>query len=247
MMALFGPRKASIPLSNLKKFVKNCKWGNRSKQDWIGRHGMGWGVMWLDNLDNIKVKRFFRPIWEYNWEFLTKIKSELIIVHARFAFEKKFMNIHPIKIKFRGNNFYLFHNGIIKIASFPCLKNSRLKCISQNSEMDTRCFLATIIDFYNSGDNKVDSIKTTLLKSGIKLFNSANSIFVNDKDVFVTSFHRKISPLLEYNTYQLHIYREKKGNCCVSVIPFSDQYFRLPNSSIVHYNIQSNSFSVYKI
>jgi len=228
MMCYFGSQKISIPENYLRKFLKNCHFGNRKRQDWIGYHAMGWGISWLDERGNFRTKRYPNPIWHYNLKTIKKIESRFIAIHARFAFERDIHNVHPICIKYQGINFCMFHNGIFKDDSFYPLQDETLEIMRKKDEddMDTRKYLLSVLDEYqqidslnsqsiendegNSEKNIINAIRSAF--SRLKLFNSGNSFFYTPKNLFIISYHKKISPLLEKHTYVLNMNKMTQGN-----------------------------------
>jgi predicted glutamine amidotransferase len=244
MMCIFGPSSQSIPESYLKEFIHNCHWGNRSRQDWFGHHGKGWGIAWLDQNGAYKTKRFTSPIWYYQWKKLLMIRSRFIAIHARFAFKFEKENIQPIQISHKNQEFIIFHNGMFHTESIPVPQNSKLREISSINNMDTRKFLAAVIDKYK---NISVSSATKIILDSSQMFNSANSFILSKDQLDLISYHKPISPIKEIHTYHLNYKKLENRNICVSVLPFEKDFKIIPNKISISYNFSNDKIKIQKL
>lgn len=249
MFALFGESGRSIPRSFLEKFIKTCHWGKWRQGDFIGHHGMGWGVLWLDKSDRIRTFRSLLPIWRSNWRALLKLNSRCIVVHARFCppWAISSSDVHPIT---ENKRLYMFHNGIIATDSIPPPEHGRLKKKFNNTGMDTRRYLLSLQGELESagGDLGFQSMKKALdaILPNFNLKPSANAFIVTPKGLGIVEYMKQY-PIFKRQTYVLNMSKISTSAYCVSVIPFDDTFVRIPNHAAVYYDFQKNSLNLAQI
>ncbi len=235
------PRNVSFAL--LKRFVVNCRWGDRMVQDYLGHHNLGWGVAWLDAEDRIHAKRSLDPIWNSDWEALTKLKTKCFVMHARFAlpWQKKMADVHPITIEGRK---FLCHNGLVPLDAFPPLGHDKWKEIAENNTMDTRRYLLSILD--SEARNPQILLRENLVSvlSEITTGLSANIILLAKKRVYIAQHHH--TNLFKKYNFDLRYHKTSDG-VLISSAPLFTPNRRIPNHTLITYDFRKNQFSVDKI
>lgn len=253
MMCLFSDQSFQIPFEYLQSFVKNCRFGNWNFQDFMAPHRAGWGFAWRDlthsksNSKNhsctpfLRIKRGLRPIWENKWEDLCKIKSDMFVIHARWAlpWDVKFSNVHPITIDGRT---FLVHNGIISNNSFPPLKEPKYQQIFQNTKLDSRKYLLSLLDAQKKHENVSDAISSVVKYFCNDL--SANGFLFNSQNVWIIDWHN--SPIIQRYTYDLAI-NKHNGIFCVASMPLTKYFKHIPNKTLLHYDFSQKEFGTIKL
>lgn len=241
MIACFHDAPISLDRDLLAQFVKNCHWGNWRVQDWLGHHGMGWGVAWMDPAGTIRTWRSLNPIWRDPWWALPRLKSRLIVVHARFALPWKVRrdDVHPITLDDRH---FLAHNGTIKLASFAPLETPALERARRETTLDTRRYLAAVLDGMATGAAPLDAIAGVLRQ--VRPVPSANAFFFSRAQF--TAVEYQTAPLFQRYTYVLAVKRLHPGTC-VSSIPFDETFSRLPNGTALQFDFGSGTLHLARV
>ncbi|MHA1340847.1 MAG: class II glutamine amidotransferase [Promethearchaeota archaeon] len=270
MMAFFGKEPIKIPEKYLKIFIRNCHFGNFSRGDYLGHHGMGFGILYFDENERVHVKRSINKIWKADPKYFLDIESKCIIIHARKCLprDKKKEDVHPITI---DKKTFMFHNGTIKKSSFSKLNDKFYDQISKHTSMDTRKYLATYLDSLkfeiennshsissndisfpiisqNPQNNLIEksynAIKKTL--SNLQLISAANSFIINKNFLCIIEYKRDFVFLRNLN-YTLNIGKISNNAYCVSVIPFTRKFKPIPNKSAIFYDFTSNKIYFYNL
>jgi predicted glutamine amidotransferase len=186
MFFLSSKKPVTLHPDFLKRFIASCHWRYFRKYNILGHHGLGWGFAYLSANDKLIIKRDLTPIYYADFRSLSKIKTRFLLVHARksYPWHKKYTDIHPIDI---GKKYCIVHNGVIKNASFPPLKDPNLNEIAKNTSLDTRKYLCSILDGLSSGND----LKATLesLFRDIQIAAGANAFLFNSQECNVITHH----------------------------------------------------------
>jgi predicted glutamine amidotransferase len=225
----------------LKKYVKSCHWRYLRKYDLLGHHGLGWGLAYFSEDDNkLVIKRDLTPIYHADWKALTKIKTRFLLVHARktLPWKKNFENVHPISIK---EKYLITHNGIIK--SFPCkkLKNPKLDRIYNETDLDTRKYLCSIINELQQGNN----LKTGLERifKEIEIGAGANAFLFNSQNCSVITNHKN-----NFNGRHHTLFLSKNHNdILVSTTPLTENAKEIPNHSLINIDLNNLNLDMVKL
>jgi predicted glutamine amidotransferase len=239
MLIFYSLQPNSIPITILKKFIKTCHWGYLKKYDLIGHHNAGWGFSYLpQNSQNLVIKRTLYPIYHSQWEDLGKLKTRFLIIHARKTLfgEKKLENVHPINI---GDKYCITHNGTIKMASFPVLENPSLQYIQENTDLDTRRYLCTILDHMKQEKTLKKAIERTLNK--IQVSSAANAFLFNENECHIIKYQKET-----YNGRHITLFIEKTSEgLLISTTPLSSTALEIPNHVLLSIpKIQSRKLNV---
>ena len=227
----------------LKKFVASCQFRYFRKHNMIGHHSQGWGYAYLSEDDQkLIIKRDINPIYRADWKNLSKIKTRFLLVHARKTLPRKktIKNVHPINI---NEEYFMTHNGTIKIESFPQeLNDQRLSEISLNTGMDTRKYLCLIMDEYKKHNLDLKkAVESTLRK--IQSSGTANAFLFNINECAIIK--RQNDSLLGRNT-TLFLTKEK-NSVLVSTTPISRNAKEIPNKSLIRVNLSDLSIRLSRL
>jgi len=139
------------------------------------KHGDGWGIAWLDEQGKFQVAREEESIWNSQKakSLIEKLRSKLIVVHARKGQNKSKQNCHPFLRKAIGQEWIFAHNGSLQIAE-P--KNHKPEG-ETDSEQFFCNFLDTIEEISNNKESKFEpkiveealreTIKSTQVKTAL--------------------------------------------------------------------------------
>ncbi|MFX0076227.1 MAG: class II glutamine amidotransferase [Candidatus Hermodarchaeota archaeon] len=225
----------------LKKFIKSCHWRYFRKYDLLGHHGLGWGFAYISEGDNnLVIKRDITPIYHANWKNLTKIKTRFLLVHARktLPWKKKFENIHPINIK---EKYLIVHNGIIKNFSKKNLENPKLNAIYNNTDLDTRKYLCSIINELQNGKNLKESLENVF--KNIEIGAGANAFLFNSQCCNVITNHKT-----NYNGRHHTLFITKNdNNIIVCTTPVTENAKEIPNHSLIRINLNDLNINMLKL
>ncbi|TXT64008.1 MAG: hypothetical protein BAJALOKI1v1_630011 [Promethearchaeota archaeon] len=234
MLLYYAMHPETIPYDLLYKFIKSCHWNYFKRYDLVGHHGAGWGFAYLPiNKQRILIKRSLHPNYHCKWQDLTKIKTRLLLIHARKTIfgEKKLENVHPIDIR---GKYALVHNGTIKMSSFPRLKNNRLQMIQKNTDLDTRRYLCTILDNLETLGDIKDAIEATL--QTIHTNSAANAFLFNSEECHIIK-HQNTT----FNGRHTTLFIEKTSkNVIISTTPLSVKALEIPNKSLISISNSQN-------
>lgn len=223
----------TLEMNTLKEFVASCHWRYFRKYNILGHHGLGWGFTYMpEGSQDLVVKRDFTPIYRADWKALSNIKTRFIAIHARKAFpwQKNPNNVHPIDI---GEKYNVMHNGTIKASSFPHLQDKRLEKIKQETRMDTRKFLCSIMDGIQNGKDLPESLKSVLQKIEIGL--GANSFIFNSTEAYILCYHGT-----SFNARHTTLFFKKNGNdVCFATTPIWTKMFEIPNNTLFQIDLSS--------
>lgn len=101
----------------LKDFALMCRNSPAPNGDW---QGDGWGIAWQVQNSKIKVKSYWqtykslKPIWKEQERFNQFPKTNILIVHARSAFNDGQKNIIEFNQPYIKNNFCFVFNGTLR-------------------------------------------------------------------------------------------------------------------------------------
>jgi predicted glutamine amidotransferase len=216
----------------IKRFVASCHWQYLRKYNLFGHHNLGWGFAYLDEKDNLKVRRDITPIYKSDWKRLTKIKTSFLLVHARKAYpwNRSFKNIHPINI---GEKYLIVHNGVIKTDSFPYLNNVELEKIRLESTLDTRRYLCFIMDNLKSGSNLKNSLEKIF--ETIEIAAGANAFLFNAQECNIICHHNT-----NFNGRHHTLFINKsKDSLFVSTTPILKDSMEIPNNALIRINLKN--------
>jgi predicted glutamine amidotransferase len=240
MLIFYSLKPSTIPINLLKKFIKSCHWGYLNKYDLIGHHNAGWGYSYLpqNHFQNLVIKRTLTPIYHSQWKDLVKLKTRFFIIHARKTLfgEKKLENVHPINI---GGKYCMTHNGTIKIDSFPVLKNPSLQHTQENTDLDTRKYLCTILDHLNQEKTLKNAIERTINK--IQVSSAANAFLFNENECHIIKYQKDT-----YNGRHITLFIEKTPKqILISTTPLSSTALEIPNHVLLSIpKIQSKKLTI---
>lgn len=239
MLIHYSLQPNNIPIEVLKKFIQSCHWNYLKKYDIFGHHGVGWGFAYIP-IDSKKliIRRTLHPIYNCKWQDLAKIKTRFLLIHARKTLfgKKTLANVHPICV---GDSFCLAHNGTIKMSSFPVLNDNNLQYIQNNSDLDTRRYLCTILDHLKSQNSIKNAIELTL--KNIHVNSAANAFLFNLNECHIIKYQND-----SFNGRHTTVFIEKILNrILISTTPLSSKALEIPNGSLLSIpNIQSNKFKI---
>lgn len=225
----------------LKNYVKSCHWRYFRKYDILGHHGLGWGFAYLsDDENNLVIKRDINPIYHADWKNLSKIKTRFLLVHARktLPWKKKFENIHPINIK---EKYLIVHNGIIKNFSRKNLENIKLDKIYNETDLDTRKYLCSIINELNEGKSLKNGLETVF--NNIEIGAGANAFLFNSQICNVITNHKT-----NFNGRHHTLFVSKNDNdLLVSTTPLTDSAKEIPNYSLIQIDLNNLNMNMAKL
>ena len=118
-MCRFFMVKSQIPIRPeeiLLKFAKMAQTNNTPDGEW---QGDGWGVCWLSNDNQWRLKKSIRPIWEDQVYFPFFPSSRLICAHARSATFTHHKGSLAYNQPFVQGSYAFVFNGFLKKVSFP--------------------------------------------------------------------------------------------------------------------------------
>jgi predicted glutamine amidotransferase len=217
----------TIPQSILKQFVKSCHWNYFKRYDIIGHHNAGWGFSYIPlKSRELIIKRVSCPIYRCEWEKLSKIKTRFLLIHARKTIfgNKRIENVHPINI---GGSYIIAHNGTIKMKSFPSLNDKRLQLILDNTDLDTRRYLCTILDNLNRHENIRKAIEITL--NSIHVNSAANAFLFNLHECHIIKYQSD-----SFNARHTTLFLDKSFNrLLISTTPLTTSALEVPNKALL--------------
>ena len=239
MLIHYSLQPTIIPIEILKKFVQSCHWNYLKKYDLFGHHGVGWGFAYIPmDSQKLVIRRSLHPIYDCEWQDLVKIKTRFLIIHARKTlFGKKTLNnVHPICI---GDSFCLAHNGTIKMRSFPPLNDPNFQKVQSNTDLDTRRYLCTVLDYLKSQNSIKDAIELTLKNIHIK--SAANAFLFNLNECHIIKYQND-----SFNGRHTTLFIEKTPNrIIISTTPLTSKALEIPNGSLLSIpHIQSNELKI---
>ncbi|MHA1192652.1 MAG: class II glutamine amidotransferase [Promethearchaeota archaeon] len=223
----------TISIDFLKKFVSSCHWQYLRKYNLFGHHNLGWGFAFISqDEERLIIKRDITPIYQANWKGLNQIKTRFLLVHARKAYpwNKNFKNIHPINI---GENYQIVHNGVIKTDSFLQLNNAKLEKIRNETTLDTRRYLCSIIDKLKNGIDLKKSLEE-IFKT-IEIGAGANAFLFNTKECNVITHHNN-----NFNGQHHTLFIKKSmDNINVCTTPIINDALEIPNNSLIQIDLKN--------
>ena len=225
----------------LKEFVKSCHWRYLRKYDLLGHHGLGWGFAYLSENDNkLVIKRDINAIYHTDWKSLTKLKTRFLLVHARktLPWKKNFGNVHPINIK---EKYLITHNGIIKNFPSKKLKNPKLDRIYNDTDLDTRKYLCSIINELQKGNNLKIGLESVFKE--IEIGASANAFLFNSQNCNIITNHKN-----NFNGrhHTLFLSKDHSG-ILVSTTPLTENAKEIPNHSLIQIDLNDLNLNVVKL
>jgi len=224
----------------LKKFVKSCHWQYLHKYNLFGHHNLGWGFAYLDENQNLKIKRDITPIYKADWKGLSNIKTHFLLVHARKAYpwKKDFRNIHPINLQ---DKYLITHNGVIKTDSFPPLKDTNLEEIRILDTLDTRRYLCSILDKIKQEIPLKNALEEIF--KNIQIGAGANAFLFNSNECNVISYHNS-----NFNGRHHTLFMKNAGNnILVSTTPLLKKMKEIANKSLIRIKLSDLSTKFMKI
>ena len=224
----------------LKKFVKSCHRQYLHKYNLFGHHNLGWGFAYLNQNQELKIKRDITPIYKADWKSLNKIKTRFLLVHARKAYpwKKDFKDIHPINIH---EKYLIAHNGVIKSDSFPPLRDANLEGIRASDTLDTRRYLCAISEKIKNGTSLENALEEIFKK--IQIGAGANAFLFNSKECNVISYHNS-----NFNGRHHTLFIKNSGNnILVSTTPLLKDMKEITNKSLIRINFLDLATKVMKI
>ncbi len=225
----------------LKKFIKTCQWRYLRKYDLLGHHGLGWGFAYLsENDESLVIKRDITPIYHADWKSLTKIKTRFFLIHARktLPWKRNLGNVHPINIK---EEYLITHNGIIKNFPAKTLGNSKLDKIYNETDLDTRKYLCSIIDELQEGHSLKSSLETVF--KNIEIGAGANAFLFNSRNCNVITNHKN-----NFNGRHHTLFLSRNhGEILVSTTPFTKYAKEIPNYSLLQINLNDLNLNMVKL
>jgi predicted glutamine amidotransferase len=227
MLIHYSVHPKTLSLEILKPFIKSCHWTYLKKYNLAGHHNAGWGFAYI-SIDSrkLKIKRTLHPIYQCKWEDLTKIKTRFLLIHARKTLfgDKRLENVHPIDIE---GQYILVHNGTIQMKSFPPLNDNRLQAIQENTDLDTRRYLCTILDNLKHQGNLKEAIETTL--ESIHVNSAANAFLFNLHECHIIKYQNS-----GYNARHTTLFIEKSSDeLLISTTPLTPNALEIPNKSLI--------------
>ncbi|MFO7795891.1 MAG: class II glutamine amidotransferase [Promethearchaeati archaeon] len=227
MLINYSSQPICISIESLKKFIQSCHWDYLKKYDVVGHHGAGWGLAYIpNNSNNLVIRRTLEPIYNCKWQDLANIKTRFLLIHARKTIfgEKRLENVHPICL---GDRFCIVHNGTIKMKSFPPLNRLYLQKIKENTDLDTRRYLCTLLDNIINQNNIKDAIETTLKK--IHVNSAANAFLFNSKECYIIKYQKNT-----FNGRHTTLFIQKGANrVMISTTPLNSKALEIPNASFL--------------
>lgn len=226
----------------LKKFIKTCYWQYLRKYNLFGHHGLGWGFAYIpENINNkLIIKRDLTPIYYSDWKNLVNVKTRFLLVHARksYPWKKNTNDIHPIDI---GEEYLMVHNGVIKNTSWPKLKNPNLEYIKNNTELDTRKYLSSIIDQLKNGLSIKEALEYVFQR--IEIAAGANAFLFNSKKCNIISYHNT-----NFNGRHHTLFISKLSDrIIVSTTPIWKPAREIPNYSLIQINLKDQNIKMMKL
>jgi predicted glutamine amidotransferase len=225
----------------LKAYVKSCHWSYFRKYDILGHHGLGWGFAYLsEDESNLVIKRDITPIYHADWKSLSKIKTRFLLVHARktLPWKKNFENIHPINI---NDKFLIVHNGIIKRFSRNSLEYPELDKIYNETDLDTRKYLCSIINELRGGSSLKVALENVF--KNIEIGAGANAFLFNSQRCNVITNHKN-----NFNGRHHTLFLSKKDNdILVSTTPLTDNTKEIPNYSLIQIELKNLNINMVKL
>ena len=225
----------------LKKYVKSCHWRYFRKYDILGHHGLGWGFAYLsEDENNLVIKRDINPIYHADWKSLIKIKTRFLLVHARktLPWKKKYENVHPINIK---EKFLIVHNGIIKNFSRNYLENIKLDKIYNETDLDTRKYLCSIINELSEGKSLKNGLETVF--KNIQIGAGANAFLFNSQICNIITNHKT-----NFNGRHHTLFVSKnKNEILVSTTPLTESAKEIPNYSLIQIDLNNLNMNMVKL
>ncbi len=225
----------------LKKYVKSCHWRYLRKYDLLGHHGLGWGFAYISENDNdLVIKRDITPIYHADWKNLTKIKTRFLLVHARktLPWKKNFGNVHPINIK---EKYLITHNGIIKNFPSKKFKNPKLDRIYNETDLDTRKYLSSIINELQKGKNLKIGLESVF--NEIEIGAGANAFLFNSQNCNVITNHKN-----NFNGRHHTLFLSKNHNgILVSTTQLTDNAKEIPNHSLIQIDLNNLNLNMVKL
>ncbi|TFG25501.1 MAG: hypothetical protein EU533_01035 [Promethearchaeota archaeon] len=229
-----------IDLQLLKKFVASCHFQYFRKYNLFGHHNLGWGFAYLDENQDLKIKRDITPIYKADWKGLRKIKTRFLLVHARKAYpwKKDFKDIHPINIH---EKYLIAHNGVIKADSFPPLSDTNLERIRLSDTLDTRRYLCAISDKIKKGVSLKNTLEEIFKK--IQIAAGANAFLFNSRECNVISYHNS-----NFNGRHHTLFIKTSGNnVLASTTPLLKNMKEITNKTLIRINFLDLSTKYVKI
>jgi len=227
MLIHYSVHPKTLPLEILKPFIKSCQWTYLKKYNLAGHHNAGWGFAYIPlNSRKLIIKRTLHPIYHCKWEDLTRIKTRFLLIHARKTLfgDKRLENVHPINIK---GKYILVHNGTINMKSFPPLNDNKLQTIQENTDLDTRRYLCTILDNLKQHGNVKEAAETTL--ESIHVNSAANAFMFNLHECYIIKYQNS-----GYNARHTTLFIDKSsGELLISTTPLTPNALEIPNKSLI--------------
>jgi len=225
----------------LKKFIKTCHWHYLRKYDILGHHGLGWGFSYLSESDNkLVIKRDITPIYHADWKNLTKIRTRFLLVHARktLPWKKSLENVHPINIQ---EKYLITHNGVIKNFPKKKLKNPQLDKIYNDTDLDTRKYLCSIINELQKGNTLKNGLEN-IFKS-IEIGAGANAFLFNSQNCNIITNHKT-----NFNGRHHTLFLSKtQDGILVSTTPLTENAKEIPNYSLIQTNLNNLNLNMVKL
>jgi len=227
MFIHYSVQPKRIPFRFLKKFIKSCHWDYFKKYDIVGHHGAGWGYAYIsEKSKKLIIKKTIQPIYKCKWQDLAKIKTRFLLVHARKTIfgEIKFENVHPISI---GSKFNIVHNGTIKMDSFKDLNDAEFQYILNNTDLDTRKYLCTIMDHLREEVNIKKAVEKTL--TNIRVSSAANAFLFNLNQCHIIKYQNNT-----FNGRHTTLFIDHNSNrLMISTTPLSSAALEISNKSLI--------------
>lgn len=230
-----------LDLKILKKYIKSCHWRYFRKYDILGHHGLGWGFAYLsEDEGDLVIKRDITPIYHADWNKLSKINTRFLMVHARktLPWKKNIGDVHPIGIK---DKYFLTHNGIIKNFPSKKLRNPRLNKIYNETGLDTRKYLCSIINELQEGKNLKIGLENIFKE--IEIGAGANAFLFNSKRCNVITNHKN-----NFNGRHHTLFISKnQSDLLVSTTPLTKNAIEIPNYALLQINIEDLNLNMVKL
>lgn len=229
-----------IALPLLKEFVESCHWHYFRKYNLFGHHNLGWGFAYLNENQELIIKRDITPIYKADWKGLSKIKTRFLLVHARKAYpwKKNFKDLHPINVR---EKYVITHNGVIKTDSFPPLNDTNLEKIRISDTLDTRRYLCAISDKIKDGNSLKNALEAIF--NNIQIAAGANAFLFNSNECNVISYHNS-----NFNGRHHTLFMKIGGNnMLVSTTPLLKNMREITNKSLIRINLLDLSTKFMKL
>ena len=225
----------------LKEYVKSCHWRYLRKYDLLGHHGLGWGFAYIsENNNKLVIKRDIKAIYYADWKNLTKIKTRFLLVHARktLPWKRNFDNVHPINIK---EKYLITHNGIIKNFPNQKLRNPKLDKIYNETDLDTRKYLCSIINELQEGKSLKSGLEN-IFKS-IEIGAGANAFLFNSQSCNIITNHKN-----NFNGRHHTLFLSKNDSgILVSTTPLTENAKEIPNYSLIQISLNDLNLNMVKL